>query len=93
MQNLKRSTGNNIGSNRIMPKRISSSIFKNLNDPAGVIMQEVYCPECRTKRDINNSEEEVMKNGRRVLKGRCISCNTPIIKVLNQKLKRHAMAR
>ena len=66
---------------------------KNLNDPAGVIMQEVYCPECRTKRDINNSEEEVMKNGRRVLKGRCASCNTPIIKVLNQKLKWHAVAR
>ncbi|MDC0262424.1 hypothetical protein OAK77_00330 [bacterium] len=34
-----------------------------------------------------------MKNGRRVLKGRCASCNTPIIKVLNQKLNWHAMAR
>jgi hypothetical protein len=56
-------------------------------------MEEAYCPECRTKRDITNSEEEVMKNGRRVLRGRCTSCNTSIIKILCQKLKWHAMAR
>ena len=56
-------------------------------------MDEVYCPECRTKRGIVQREEEVMKNGRRVMKGRCTSCNASIIKILCQKFKWHAMAR
>jgi len=56
-------------------------------------MREAYCPECRSKNDIINPEEEVMKNGRRVLKGRCSTCNASIIKILSQKLKWHAMAR
>gem|GEM_PF-996581 len=61
--------------------------------PFRLVMHEVYCPECRTKRGIIHREEEVMKNGRRVMKGRCTSCNTSIIKILCQKFKWHAMAR
>ncbi|MDG1892437.1 MAG: DUF5679 domain-containing protein [Verrucomicrobiota bacterium] len=55
-------------------------------------MHEAYCPECRTRRGMLNLEEEVMKNGRRIMKGRCTACNTSIVKVLRQKHKWHTMA-
>ena len=48
-------------------------------------MAEGYCVKCKAKKEIANGVEEVMKNGRRAIKGRCPTCGTVMFKILGGK--------
>jgi hypothetical protein len=48
-------------------------------------MAEGYCVKCKAKKDIADGVEEVMKNGRRAIKGKCPACGTVMFKILGGK--------
>ena len=48
-------------------------------------MAEGYCVKCKAKKDIAAGVEEVMKNGRRAIKGKCPLCGTVMFKILGGK--------
>ena len=48
-------------------------------------MPEGYCVKCKAKKEIVDAIEEVMKNGRRAIKGKCPTCGTVMFKILGGK--------
>ena len=48
-------------------------------------MPEGYCVKCKAKKEITDAVEEVMKNGRKAIKGKCPSCGTVMFKILGGK--------
>jgi Zn finger protein HypA/HybF involved in hydrogenase expression len=48
-------------------------------------MAEGYCVKCKAKREIADGIEEVMKNGRKAIKGKCPVCGTVMFKILGGK--------
>lgn len=48
-------------------------------------MPEGYCVKCKAKKEIADGVEEVMKNGRKAMKGKCPSCGTVMFKILGGK--------
>ncbi len=48
-------------------------------------MAEGYCVKCKAKKEITDGVEEVMKNGRKAIKGRCPTCATVMFKILGGK--------
>ena len=48
-------------------------------------MAEGYCVKCKAKKEIADAVEEVMKNGRRAIKGRCPTCGVVMFKILGGK--------
>jgi uncharacterized Zn finger protein (UPF0148 family) len=48
-------------------------------------MVEGYCVKCKAKKEINDAVEEVMKNGRKAIKGKCPTCGTVMFKILGGK--------
>ncbi len=48
-------------------------------------MPEGYCVKCKAKKEIVDAVEEVMKNGRKAIKGRCPTCGTIMFKILGGK--------
>jgi ribosomal protein S27E len=48
-------------------------------------MPEGYCVKCKAKNEIVHAVEEVMKNGRRAIKGVCPTCGTVMFKILGGK--------
>jgi hypothetical protein len=48
-------------------------------------MAEGYCVKCKAKREIADGFEEVMKNGRKAIKGKCPTCGTVMFKILGGK--------
>jgi ribosomal protein S27E len=48
-------------------------------------MPEGYCVKCKAKKEISDAVEEVMKNGRKAIKGRCPTCGTVMFKILGGK--------
>lgn len=50
-----------------------------------IFMAEGYCVKCKAKKEIADAVEEVMKNGRRAIKGRCPTCGTVMFKILGGK--------
>jgi Zn finger protein HypA/HybF involved in hydrogenase expression len=48
-------------------------------------MAEGYCVKCKAKKQITEAVEEVMKNGRKAIKGRCPTCATVMFKILGGK--------
>ena len=48
-------------------------------------MAEGYCVKCKAKKEITDGVEEVMKNGRKAIKGRCPACGTVMFKILGGK--------
>ncbi len=49
-------------------------------------MPEGYCVKCKAKKEIAAAVEEVMKNGRRAIKGKCPSCNAVMFKIIGGKV-------
>ena len=47
-------------------------------------MAEGYCVKCKAKKEIVDAVEEVMKNGRRAIKGKCPTCGTVMFKILGK---------
>jgi hypothetical protein len=52
---------------------------------AEIFMAEGYCVKCKAKKEIANGVEEVMKNGRKAIKGKCPTCGTVMFKILGGK--------
>jgi len=50
-----------------------------------MLMAEGYCVKCKAKKEIAEGMEEVMKNGRRAIKGKCPVCGTVMFKILGGK--------
>jgi len=48
-------------------------------------MAEGYCVKCKAKKEIADAVEEIMKNGRRAIKGKCPTCGTVMFKILGGK--------
>jgi hypothetical protein len=48
-------------------------------------MAEGYCVKCKAKKPITDAVEEIMKNGRKAIKGRCPTCGTVMFKILGGK--------
>jgi hypothetical protein len=48
-------------------------------------MAEGYCVKCKAKKEIANAFEEVMKNGRKAIKGKCPSCGAVMFKIIGGK--------
>lgn len=47
-------------------------------------MVEGYCVKCKAKKEIVDAVEEIMKNGRRAIKGKCPTCGTVMFKILGK---------
>ena len=41
-----------------------------------------HCMKCKEKRDMNDTQEVTMKNGRKAMKGVCAVCGTKMFKIL-----------
>ena len=41
-----------------------------------------YCMKCKAKREMANTKEVKMKNGRMAAKGTCVKCGTNMFKIL-----------
>jgi uncharacterized Zn finger protein (UPF0148 family) len=48
-------------------------------------MPEGYCVKCKAKKEIAEGVEEVMKNGRKAIKGKCPTCGVVMFKILGGK--------
>lgn len=48
-------------------------------------MPEGYCVKCKAKKEISDGKEEIMKNGRKAIKGKCPTCGTVMFKILGGK--------
>ena len=48
-------------------------------------MPEGYCVKCKAKKEIVDAMEEVMKNGRKAIKGKCPTCGTGMNRILGKK--------
>ena len=48
-------------------------------------MPEGYCVKCKAKKEIVDGVEEIMKNGRKAIKGKCPTCGTVMFKILGGK--------
>ena len=50
-----------------------------------IFMPEGYCVKCKAKKEIADAVEEVMKNGRKAIKGKCPTCGVVMFKILGGK--------
>ena len=48
-------------------------------------MPEGYCVRCKAKRPVSDAVEEIMKNGRKAVKGKCPTCGAVMFKILGGK--------
>jgi uncharacterized Zn finger protein (UPF0148 family) len=48
-------------------------------------MPEGYCVKCKAKKEIADGVEELMKNGRKAIKGKCPTCGVVMFKILGGK--------
>lgn len=55
-------------------------------------MAEGYCVKCKAKKEIADAVEEVMKNGRKAIKGKCPTCGIVMFKILGGKASQDTAA-
>ena len=48
-------------------------------------MPEGYCIKCKARKEITEAVEELMKNGRKAIKGKCPTCGAVMFKILGGK--------
>ena len=47
-------------------------------------MAEVgYCVKCKAKKEMKDTQNVTMKNGRKAMKGKCSSCGTGMYKIMS----------
>ena len=44
-----------------------------------------YCVKCKASKEMKDTEQVTMKNGRRAMKGKCTDCSTGMYKILGNK--------
>jgi len=47
-------------------------------------MAEGYCVKCKSKKEMKDTKETILKNGRKAMKGKCTSCGTNMFKILGK---------
>jgi hypothetical protein len=47
--------------------------------------ETAYCVKCKQKREMKDTEQVTMKNGRPAMKGKCSVCDTGMYKILSTK--------
>ena len=45
---------------------------------------EGYCVKCKAKREMTETSEVTMKNGRKAVRGKCSVCKTGMYKILGK---------
>jgi len=45
---------------------------------------EAYCVKCKAKKEMQEGKEEMLKNGRRAMKGKCPDCGTTLCRILGK---------
>ncbi len=48
-------------------------------------MVEGHCMKCKQKREMKETKEVTMKNGRKAMQGHCHHCNTKMFRILGKK--------
>ena len=46
---------------------------------------EGRCMKCKAQVEIIDGKEDEMKNGRKMIKGKCITCGTTVCRILGKK--------
>jgi hypothetical protein len=41
-----------------------------------------YCVKCKAKKEMKDTQNVTMKNGRKAMKGKCTSCGTGMYKIM-----------
>ncbi len=41
-----------------------------------------YCVKCKAKKEMKDTQNVTMKNGRKAMKGKCTSCGTGMYKII-----------
>jgi hypothetical protein len=41
-----------------------------------------YCVKCKSKKEMKDTQNVTMKNGRKAMKGKCTSCGTGMYKIM-----------
>jgi len=49
------------------------------------VVETGHCMKCKEKREMKETEEVEMKNGRKAMKGVCSECGTKMFKILGTK--------
>ena len=48
------------------------------------LMAEVgYCVKCKSKKEMKDTQNVTMKNGRKAMKGKCSTCGTGMYKIMS----------
>ncbi len=55
-------------------------------------MAQGYCVKCKAKKEIADAIEELMKDGRKAIKGKCPNCGTEMFKIISGKETKVAVA-
>jgi len=63
----------------------AEGVFLRQSHQPELYMAEGYCVQCKAKKEIAAGIEEIMKNGRKAIKGRCPACGTVMFKILGGK--------
>ena len=42
-----------------------------------------YCVKCKSKKEMKDTQNVTMKNGRKAMKGKCTSCGTGMYKIMS----------
>jgi len=45
---------------------------------------EGYCMKCKAKKEMKDTKETTMKNGRKATKGKCATCGTGMFKIMGK---------
>jgi hypothetical protein len=45
---------------------------------------QAYCLKCKSKKEMQNEEQVVLKNGRKAMKGKCPDCGTGMFRILGK---------
>jgi hypothetical protein len=48
-------------------------------------LMEAYCVKCKSKKEMQDGKETTMKNGRKMMKGKCGTCGTTMCRILGKK--------
>lgn len=45
---------------------------------------EAYCVKCKKKVEMQDGQENTMKNGRKMMKGKCPDCGTTVCRIMGK---------
>lgn len=46
--------------------------------------EQGYCVKCKSKKEMKDTKETILKNKRRAMKGKCTDCGTSMFKILGK---------